>query len=166
MAFQKGYKMVLKRLTLSSAAAMLILGIASASASTVSYTFAQSDGTPYCDGVTLKETGFVAVGTHTAHKLCTEGDNAGGFYGKKVLGSVDTQWIITTTDVNNASPTMVEVFVLDPTAETWQLYEEDTANGVAFALTNSGVLLNGTPKQNGQSMQKFGTKGIVSGVKK
>jgi hypothetical protein len=158
--------MTLKRLILSSAAAMLVLGVASASAGTVIYTFAESDGTPYCDGITLKESGFTAVGTHTAGKICTEGDYAGGFYGKKVLGSADTQWLITTTDVNNASPTAVEVFVLDQTAETWQLYEEDTANGLPFALTNSGVLLNGTPKQNGESAPKFGTKGIVTSMKK
>jgi len=158
--------MLLKRLTLSSAAAMLLFSMAPASAGTVFYTFAQSDGTPYCDGVTLKETGYTAVGTHTAHNVCTEGDYAGGFVGKKVLGSADSQWVITTTDVNNGGPNITEVFVIDQTAMTWQLYEQDTTDGSPFALDNSGVLLNGTPKQNGESDPKFGTKGIVSLIKK
>jgi len=144
-----------KTALLAATAAILVSGIAPASAKTVAYTLADTAGTPLCDGLTLKEAGYTAVGTHTAGTICTEGDYAGGLSGKKVLNSADTQWLITTTDVNNF-PGYVEVFVLDQTAMTWQLYVESTANSAAFALYDSGVLLDGDPASNGQVTQHQG----------
>ena len=38
----------------------------------VHYTFAQSGGTPYCDGLTLTQSAMLATGTHTASSSCTE----------------------------------------------------------------------------------------------
>jgi hypothetical protein len=155
-----------KPVLLAASAAILLCGAGSASAATVKYTFAFSDGTPYCDGITLKETAgtFTAVGTHTAGKACTEGDYAGGFSGKKVLGSADTQWIITTTDVNNV-PGYLLVFVIDQTAMTWAVYEESTTDAAAFALDNSGILLNGTPIQNGENPREPGAAARLSSQK-
>jgi hypothetical protein len=146
-----------KTALLAATAAILISGIAPASAKTVSYTLADTVGTPLCDGLTLKESGFTASGTHTAGTICTEGDLAGGLVGKKVLGSADSQWVIMTTDVNNF-PGYLEMFVLDQTAMTWQLYVESTQNSSAFALYDSGLLLDGTPASNGQVSQHQGGK--------
>lgn len=139
----------IKPVLVAALAAILLCGAGPASAGTARYTFAYSDGTPYCDGITLSESGGIAVGTHTANTACTEGDYAGGFSGKKVLGSADSQWIVTTTDVNN-DPGYQLVFVIDQTAMTWVLYTENTSASSTFALDNSGVLLKGTPKQNGE----------------
>jgi hypothetical protein len=142
---------------LAATAAILVSGIAPASAKVVKYTLADTVGTPLCDGLTLSETGFTAAGTHTAGTVCTEGDYAGGFWGRKVLDSDDIQWVITTTDVNNF-PGYIEVFVLDQTAMTWQLYVESTENAAKFALYDSGVLLDGTPASNGQVAKQGGAK--------
>jgi hypothetical protein len=142
---------------LVATAAILISGIAPASAKTVKYTFGDTVGTPLCDGLTLKEVGYTAVGTHTAGMVCTEGDFAGGLFGRKVLGSTDAQWVITTTDVNDF-PGYVELFVLDQTAMTWQLYIESTQNSATFALYDSGMLLDGDPASNGQVAQQPGAK--------
>ena len=140
---------------LAATAAILISGIAPASARTVKYTLADTVGTPLCDGLTLVEGTTTAVGTHTAATVCTEGDYAGGFAGKKVLGSTDSQWLITTTDVNNF-PGYIEVYVLDQLAMTWQLYVESTQDSQTFELYDSGVLLEGTPGSNGQVGQRSG----------
>ena len=140
---------------LAATAAILISGIAPASARTVKYTLADTVGTPLCDGLTLAEGTTTAIGTHTAATVCTEGDYAGGFAGKKVLGSTDSQWLITTTDVNNF-PGYIEVYVLDQLAMTWQLYVESTQNSQTFELYDSGVLLEGTPGSNGQVGQRAG----------
>lgn len=138
-----------KTALLAATAAILISGIAPASAKTVEYTLADTVGTPLCDGLTLVEKGYVAVGTHTGGTICTEGDMAGGLWGKKILGATDVQWAIMTTDVNNF-PGYMELFVLDQTAMTWQLYVESNQDSQSFELYNSGVLLEGTPGSNGQ----------------
>jgi hypothetical protein len=145
----------IKPVSVAALAASFLCGAGPASAGTARYTFAESDGTPYCDGITLSESGGIAVGTHTANTVCTEGDYAGGFSGKKVLGATDSQWIVTTTDVNNL-PGYVVVFVIDQTAMTWVAYIESTTNAATFALDNSGVLLKGTPKQNGEGPKEPG----------
>jgi hypothetical protein len=139
----------IKPVLVAALGAILLCSAGPASAGTARYTFAYSDGTPYCDGITLNESGGIAVGTHTANTACTEGDYAGGFSGKKVLGSADSQWVVTTTDVNN-DPGYQLVFVIDQTAMTWTLYIESTTNAATFALDNSGILLRGTPKENGE----------------
>jgi hypothetical protein len=146
-----------KTALLAATAAVLISGIAPVSAHTVQFTLADTVGTPLCDGLTLDEHRTGAVGTHTAGTVCTEGDYAGGFAGKKVLGSADTQWLITTTDTNNF-PGYLEVFLLDQTAMTWQLYVESTQNSQTFELYDSGVLLTGDPASNGQVGQHGGAK--------
>ncbi len=134
---------------LAATAAILVSGIAPASAKTVKYTLADTVGAPLCDGLTLREVGYSAAGTHTAGTICTEGDYAGGFFGRKVLNSADAQWVIMTTDVNNF-PGYLQLFVLDQTAMTWQLYVESTQNAQTFELYDSGVLLEGDPASNGQ----------------
>jgi hypothetical protein len=144
-----------KTALLAATAAILISGIAPASAKTVQYTLADTVGTPLCDGLTLVEHWSGVVGTHTAGTICTEGDYAGGFPARKVLGSADVQWVITTTDVNNF-PGYIEVFLLDQTAMTWQLYVESTQNSQNFELYDSGVLLEGDPASNGQVAQRQG----------
>jgi hypothetical protein len=146
-----------KTALLAATAALLVSSITPASARTVEYTLGDTVGTPLCDGLTLDEVKTTATGTHTAGTICTEGDFAGGFSGKKVLGAADTQWLITTTDVNNF-PGYTEVFVLDQTAMTWQLYVESTQNSQPFELYDSGVLLDGTPASNGQVAQHRGAK--------
>jgi hypothetical protein len=99
---------MIKSALLAATAAILLCSVGSASAATVKYTF---DG--YCDGLTLKESGGLATGTHTGKK-CTggEGDYAGGFSGKKVLGSVDTEWVITTGETAGAAGE-TDVFIID-----------------------------------------------------
>jgi hypothetical protein len=144
-----------KTVLLAATAAILVSGIAPASAKTVNYTLADTVGTPLCDGLTLKEVGYTAAGTHTAGTVCTEGDFAGGLWGKKMLGATDSQWAIMTTDVNNF-PGYLELYVLDQTAMTWQLYVESTSDSQAFELYDSGVLLEGTPASNGQVSQHQG----------
>jgi hypothetical protein len=146
-----------KTALLAAMAAILVSGIAPVSAKTVQYTLGDTVGTPLCDGLTLKEVGFTASGTHTAGTVCTEGDYAGGLYGRKVLGSADAQWVITTTDVNNF-PGYLELFVLDQTAMTWQLYVESTQYSRTFELYDSGALLEGDPASNGQIAKQGGAK--------
>jgi hypothetical protein len=146
-----------KTALLAATAAILVSGIAPASAKTVQYTLADTVGTPLCDGLTLKESGYTAAGTHTAGTVCTEGDFAGGLWGQKILASHDAQWAIMTTDVNNF-PGYLELFVLDQTAMTWQLYVESTQDSATFSLYDSGELLEGTPASNGQVSQHQGGK--------
>jgi hypothetical protein len=155
---------MLKTALLAVTAALLASSAALAHDRTVNYTLGDGVGTPLCDGFTLAEDSGVAVGSHTAGTACTEGDYAGGFSGKKVVGSTDTQWLITTTDTNNFAG-YTEVFVLDQTAMTWQLYVESTQNSATFALYDSGLLLDGTPSQNGQVAQKNGGKPRLSSQK-
>jgi hypothetical protein len=148
-----------KSALIAASAAILLCGAGSASAATVKYTFADSSGFPYCDGITLTETSGVAVGTHTANTRCAGGYYAGGFSGKKVLGSADTQWVITTNDTYN-DPGYLVVFVLDQTAMTWAAYTESTSNSATFELAGSGVLLKGAPKPNGEVSGGSGTPSV------
>ncbi len=131
-----------KTLLLPAAAAMLICGIAPAYAGTVRYTFVNSSGTT-CNGITLTETSTTAVGENTG---CSDPDYAGGFPGRLVRleGDSDKQWVITTTQMIS-NPGHVYVFVLDQKALTYQLWQEDTTNGVTFQLLNSGSLKRGAP---------------------
>ena len=150
-----------KTALLAATAAVLISGIAPASAKTVKYTLADTVGTPLCDGLTLTESGGIAVGTHTAGTVCTEGDYAGGLWGRRILNATDSQWAIMTTDVNNF-PGYMELYVLDQTAMSWQLYVESTTDSQTFELYDSGVLLDGDPASNGQVSQQRGGKARFS----
>jgi len=147
---------MLKGILIVAAAALVFCGIGSASAKTVRYTF---DGS--CDGLTLSEVSGVATGTHTGKK-CTggEGDYAGGFSGKKVLGATDTDWVITTQDTGGATG-MIEVFIIDQTAMTYTLYEE-TANTGEFAYYGAGSIVDGAPRETGDGP----TKSVGTSAKK
>jgi hypothetical protein len=130
---------MIKKVLLAATAAFVVGGMSSASALTVEYTF-----TGYCDGIKLKEVAGVATGTHLG-KSCAgkEGAFAGGFSGKRVEESDDTQWVITTSDPLNTAGTE-EVFVLDQTAMTWTVWLENGSTG-AFVDFNSGTLTAGAP---------------------
>ncbi|MBV9571185.1 MAG: hypothetical protein JO056_08085 [Alphaproteobacteria bacterium] len=128
-----------------AAAAFLVAGAGAASADTFRYTFADADGIPYCDGIKLYEQDDgTASGVHTNGAQCTEGDYAGGFLSRLYAGYHGKKWVITTTDVNNL-PGVVELYVLDTNDMTWDVYDQDTNNGLSFQLVNSGRLLNGNP---------------------
>lgn len=127
------------------AAAFLVAGTGAASADTFRYTFADADGVPYCDGVKLAmQDNGTAYGVHTNGGQCTEGDYAGGFLSRLQAGYRGKKWVITTTDANNL-PGVVETYVLDVNNMTWDVYDQDTNNGLSFQLVNSGVLLEGNP---------------------
>ncbi|MBV8799989.1 MAG: hypothetical protein JOY77_02120 [Alphaproteobacteria bacterium] len=140
------------------AAGFVMATASAASANSVQYTFADTDGNPYCDGVQLDINNGVAVGVHTNGAQCTEGDYAGGL-AVKMSGSKDKRLVITTTDVNNLSPGMVETYMIDTSDMSWQVYDENTNDVFPFQLVNEGVLLKGNPPAG------RGHRG-VSGLKK
>jgi hypothetical protein len=109
---------------------------------TQSYTFADSAGAPYCDGLTLTETGTVAKGFHTGTCERSPLPYAGGFQ-VKITAITDTLYDIVTTDPNDPKYTLD--FLIDQVALTWQGWVEDTAGRVPFQETNSGRLLTGKP---------------------
>lgn len=147
---------MIKPAILAASAAILACGIDTASANTVKYTF---EG--YCDGLTLREVAGVAIGTHTGSGCAgREGDYAGGFSGKKVLGSVDTEWVITTTDTAGAAG-LIELFIIDQTAMTWTVYEE-TAKSAEFAYFASGTLTDGAPPETASHTQALRSAGSTA----
>jgi hypothetical protein len=108
----------------------------------VAYTFTDSNGDPYCDGITLNESGGVATGHHTG---CTDKDYAGGLSGKiSILDA--TAWVVTTTDALNDSGVTL-VYVIDQVHFAWYLYAQET--GVeTFNFINEGLLAKGAPIAN------------------
>lgn len=113
----------------------------------VHYTFAQSDGTPYCDGLTLTQSAMLATGTHTASSSCTEGTYAGGNFGHvKAVGQ--KVWTIVTTDA--AQPDADLIYVVDENAMTWSMYAQ-WKGFITFHLVTSGKLLAGDPEGTGQT---------------
>jgi hypothetical protein len=113
----------------------------------VHYTFAQSDGTPYCDGLTLTQSAMLATGTHTASSSCTEGTYAGGNFGHvKAVG--EKVWTITTTDA--AQPDVDLIYVVDEDAMTWSMYAQ-WKGFITFHLVSNGKLLAGDPEGSGQT---------------
>ena len=145
----------MERIGIAAASAALFVFCAfPVSAGSVTYTFGQTGGGAYCDGIKLTETDGVATGTHIGATGCTEGNYAGGFSGKKVLGSTDTQWVITTLEPS--IPNDEVIFVIDQAAMTWQDWIEDTTDGLALQEVSSGPLLKGTPDHNGSAFPKFG----------
>ena len=117
----------------------------------VHYTFASSDGTPLCDGLTLSQSAKLATGTHTASSSCTEGEFAGGSYGHvKTVGP--RVWNIVTT--GSGFPGADLMYVLDENAMTWAMYGQQASSftsgrqtkGFHFTFLDSGVLLEGDPQ--------------------
>jgi hypothetical protein len=109
----------------------------------VDYTFANSVGAPFCDGVKLNETGLVtgtASGIHTG--TCVSGDYAGGVL-VHIPATTNKIWVISSTDATNA-PGVVYVYVLDQKALTWTGYAEQTGT-LTFQQVRHGMLLVGTP---------------------
>jgi hypothetical protein len=118
--------------------AVLVVGAATAaSAATKNYTFADSSGNAYCDGISLEQSGISAVGTHDG---CAD-DQAGGFEGNF---SGEKLFAITTTQVGDF-PNYVEAYFIDEKAMAWSLYLEDTIDGIPYTYNNSGLLLKGKP---------------------
>lgn len=124
------------------AAAFLLAGSGAAWASHVDYTFADGDGVPYCDGISLDISDGLAVGVHTNGAQCKEGDYAGGLQGKWG-GWKGKTYMVTTTDPNLANT--VEMYVINQGNMTWSVYDMDTVDNSPFSLVNSGILLKGTP---------------------
>ncbi len=116
----------------------------------VHYTFAASDGTPSCDGITLTQSAKLAVGTRTASSPCTDdGEFAGGSYGHvKAVGP--GVWIIVTTGTTLPGGNLM--CVLDENAMTWTIYGQNTNGSAAsresgaFSFLGTGVLLEGDPQ--------------------
>ena len=114
----------------------------------VHYTFAASDGTPSCDGITLTQSAKLAVGIHTGSSSCTEGEFAGGNYGHvKAVGP--GVWIIVTT--GSVLPGGNLMCVLDENAMTWTIYGQSSGSAAsrqtgAFSFLGTGVLLEGDPQ--------------------
>ena len=130
------------------ATAFVLTSAGAAAANDVQYTFADGDGVPYCDGISLTESDGMAVGIHTNGAQCSEGDFAGGLQ-VKVLGSHGKKYTITTTDPNLRHT--VEMYVLDQSNMTWSVYDMDTADDSPFSLANQGILLDGTPPAGGHN---------------
>ena len=147
---------MIKPAILAASAAIFACSISPASAKTVKYTF---EG--FCDGVTLKEVSGVATGTHTGSGCGGgEGGYAGGFSAKKVLGSVDTEWVVTTTDTSGAAG-LIELFTIDQTAMTWKLYEE-TGKSAGFAYYSSGTLTEGVPPEAASRIEALRSAGTTA----
>lgn len=155
-----GVRAFMKTNFAAAAAAFFLVSAGAASADQVGYTFATQDGQAYCDGLLFDVTDITAVGQHVGSQCANPvaGDFAGGF-SVRGLDTHHRKWAITTTDVNNV-PSTTEVYVLDTRNMLWQVYEEDTADGVSFQLVDSGILLAGAPPKHPGKLRP------VSGVRK
>ena len=142
------------------AAAFVLASATAASADQLAYTFATADGTPYCDGLVMDVTDTFASGQHVGSGCANPvaGDLAGGLE-VRGLGSRHLKWTVSTSDKANV-PHTIEVYIVDPSLMTWQVYEEDTVDGVPFQLVDSGMLLNGAPPAHGGVLRP------VSGARK
>ena len=105
-----------------------------ASAKTLKYTFGNSAGGTYCDGVTLTQSGVTWAGFHTG---CSDDAVAGGI-SMKVSGNPNKYVYVSTTDA--PSSTTVEDFFLSIPAQEWFLYE---VSGGVYTEINSGPLVHG-----------------------
>ena len=103
-------------------------------AKTLKYTFGNSSGGAYCDGLTLTQDGVTWGGTHTG---CAEDAQAGGVSMKVSDNSTKYVYVSTTDGLGD---TTVENFFLDTHAMLWYLYE--TSGGV-YTEVNSGPLIKG-----------------------
>jgi hypothetical protein len=144
--------MTKKKILLSTVGAVLVLGFTPAFAA-AKYTFADDSGDAYCDGITLKESAGIAVGTHTG---CAGDTYAGGFE-VKFPGGTTNVWDVTTTD-DNIGDAYQLVYVVDQKTLTWFLYYQSTENSVTFQYINSGELLVGAPADIEASGKTLGTK--------
>jgi hypothetical protein len=109
---------------------------------TVTYTFADVSGSPYCDGIRLTQTGVLAVGLHLQRGCRASNTNAGGFAVKISTVSRNTLWDVTTTDSGTSASS--EVVLLDEVTLTWQLWvQSDSGRSGTFHETNYGTLLTG-----------------------
>lgn len=107
----------------------------------VTYTFATPSGSPYCNGVSLEQVGYEALGYALYSSCGSYNVNAGGFASKIHGLDKDTVWAITTTDPEASGYTYV--YLLDERARYWEVWGESYAGSFTFSLINAGELLIG-----------------------
>jgi len=108
---------------------------------TVSYTFEDSTGKRYCDGLTLTQKANMATGYHTGKCLGSPSPYAGGFTAR-VAGLPEPLWAITTTDPRKSYLTIV--YLIDESNLTYTAWYEIT-NSTPFQQGNAGLLKVGAP---------------------
>ncbi len=99
------------------------------------YTFANSDGTPYCDGIQLNQTGQLDTGVIFGI-TCKETIYGLGLKGK-VNPAVST-WNFIYTDSEGQY-----LIALDEKALTWESCYESAYYGIPFTCGGGGLLLKG-----------------------
>jgi hypothetical protein len=117
-------------------------------AKTYAYTFGNTTGAPYCDGLTIIGGDGGWTGNHTGS--CTDDDPAGGFTAK--IGGTTYIDISTTDDADD--PGFAETFLLQPKPGVWYLYSN---RGLGFELINEGKLIKGAPPSIRQTAAKPST---------
>lgn len=104
---------------------------------TVEFTLADGTGAPFCNGVSLSESGGIAAGSQTG----CDNSAAGGVYGRFVNEGA-RRWAIVTS--SNVVPALDFIYVLDQKKKTWTLYQQYSGL-ITFQYSQSGVLLDGPP---------------------
>ena len=124
----------LKSALLATAAIAVGAMVSPTVARTLTYTFANTSGVAYCDGITLTDTSGAYAGTHTGSCLSSN-DPAGGFTAK-----IGGKFIEAGTTYDGVAPEYT--FYLDTRGMAWYLY---SAEGTTWTEINDGVLLKGAP---------------------
>jgi hypothetical protein len=106
---------------------------------TKTYTFADADGTPYCDGIQLTQTDKFDTG-EVFGITCQEMDYGIGFKGK-LPGAPAATWNLIYTDPTE--PYDQYLAALDEGSRQWVLYFESQTYDIPFEEVNSGRLLKG-----------------------
>jgi hypothetical protein len=103
---------------------------------TKTYTFAHADGTPYCEGIQLYQTGDFDSGDIFGIS-CQETIFGLGFKAK-VPGAAVATWNFIYTDLTGQY-----LIALDERAKTWAAYYESSYYDIPFTQTGGGLLLKG-----------------------
>jgi hypothetical protein len=110
-----------------------------AASSTKTYTFADGNGVPYCDGIQLAQTGDFDSGDIFGIS-CKEIYYGLGFKAK-LPGAPAATWNFIYTDPTQ--PTTQFLVALDERSLQWAGYYESIEYGIALTEFNSGLLLKG-----------------------
>jgi hypothetical protein len=118
------------------ATALLGLGTTAAMAKTEKFTLVGSDGTVYCDGLTLTTSDNVTyAGIHTGS--CESAQPADGF-ATHIKGYVPVVDVATQYTGSTATYT----FILSAKVGAWELLTDESG---VFTVVNSGTLAKGAP---------------------
>jgi len=100
------------------------------------YTFANSDGTPFCDGIQLNQTGQLDTGDIFGI-TCKETIYGLGLKGK-IPGATASTWNFIYTDSEGQY-----LYALNEKALTWESCYESAYYGIPFTCSGGGLLLKG-----------------------